>query len=370
MNKKGFISISVVYTFFLVFIAIILGIIAMYANRRIMILSIKDDVRRVIDQNTHYNCFSKGITKLNECIIETYGGEEAIKSQVIPNFKEITAVSEYGLYVTSDLYGDSYYFRGNVPDNYVKFGQDYNGYDMYWRIVRINGDGSIRLIYDYTDSGTATDDTSSGILNDEAYSNQTYDNYVRFSNSVALSKLNDWYETNLKDYYVDYLTDNVFCNDTSASEYTRDYNSSDSDYENNLYKSFNRLKKDYTPSLSCNPADAYTVNNSKLTYPIGLLTADEVALAGGLFEVSNISFYLYTGYNFWTMTPYDKVFGTNVDADMWYVSSSGVLQNFDGKSKSNEKAGIRPVINLVSNIEIKRGNGTIDNPYVIEEVGY
>ena len=63
----------------------------------------------------------------------------------------VSNLSDKGLYKTVDDYGDTYYYRGKVDNNYVSFA------GFIWRIVRINGDGSIRLIY----SGTSTSDIGS-----------------------------------------------------------------------------------------------------------------------------------------------------------------------------------------------------------------
>ena len=377
MNKKGFISISVVYSFFLVFIARVLSIIAAYYSRRLMLLEVKKDIRNVIDEHTSYDCFSKGITKLNECIIDTYGGEDEIKSQPSPDLSQVTSEDEYGLYVSEDDYGDSYYFRGDVKNNYVKFAQNDDGVDMYWRIVRINGDGTIRLIYD----GTILDNNgieNVSIIDYDFYNTQgnsikyagyTYDNGTGVQvDSMIKAKLDSWYLNNLLDYYNDYIADALFCNDRSLVSGST-----------NEYAASKRILSLTDATLKCpNKEDRYTVDdittgNGLLTYPIATITADEVVYAGADTYSSNPKLYL-TRSGIWTMTPSYFV-GYENKAMMWMFSSAGNLSHFYGEYNliyfvDQKELGYRPVINIRSDIKIKKGNGRIDNPYILEEVNY
>ena len=130
------------------------------------------------------------------------------------------------------------------------------------------------------------------------------------------------------------------------------------------YEAYNRLNTNKTPQFACPQSnDLYTTassnkGNKALDYPIGLITADEVLYAGGVYNEINTSYYLYTGANYWTMSP--RRCGNL--ADGWYVTPVGyVTYNLLGGSY-----GARPVINLKSGIEVTGGDGTIGNEYIIK----
>ena len=118
------------------------------------------------------------------------------------------------------------------------------------------------------------------------------------------------------------------------------------------------------PTFECtNSSDLYTTSgssegNGALTYPIGLISADEVAYAGGVYENSNSSYYLYTDKYYWTMSPHD--FGGGY-ARMFRVNSNGNLDT----PYVYLAYGVRPVINLKADVQITVGNGSSTNPYVI-----
>ena len=133
MNKKGFISTAVIYSFFLVFIAIVIGIVVSYSNRRILLSTIKNDARNTLDKFVTYDCLSQGIKYLNECIIYQNGGNNVtrLKSGTLAT----TPVETPGLYYDQDE--RTYYFRGNVKNNHVQFGA-YEDYLYYGYTVTIN----------------------------------------------------------------------------------------------------------------------------------------------------------------------------------------------------------------------------------------
>ena len=364
-----------------------------------------------------------------------------------------------------DAYGDSYYYRGNVTNNYVKFA------DKYWRIVRINGDGTVRVIYDGTSAhanGESSEDRQIGTsefnsgYNDNAYVGYMYGNrdgivedsiqhrawytntstyyiakrynynastdlftltnpiavkgsdmtssYVGYytfnktssSNSYQFvykltsitagsssptiyysyisygttSKekaqtntnssdikiyLDTWYENNIKGTTNEqYLVDNVFCNDRSISS-----NKPTSSYTNKGYGNESTSYRWYDTGGSYNKKmmlacpqknDAFTVNdttkgNGALTYGIGLLTADEVALA----SPNNLNYYLYSGKDYWLASPYASE-GTLVRERA--VSSRGYLDY----ATVDFSYGVRPVLNLSSDV-LKNGTGMASDPY-------
>ena len=297
----------------------------------------------------------------------------------IPYFANVATTDE-GIYKAEDDWGDSYYFRGAVTNNYVKFA----GY--YWRIVRINGDGSIRIIYDGTSAhanGESSDDRQIQVssynssYNDNAYVGYMYGStgansyaatHANNNNSTIKGVLDNWYTINIANKgFGDKISKEAgFCNDRGLVGILG-YGTNETSYA-----SVNRfLDVTWTwpnvlnPTLKCNQInnDLYTVSesskgNKALTYPIGLITVDEMVFGGGNGRSTNTNYYLYTGQDYWTMTP--RNFSNW--AIVFYVEKNGII----GSNISvYSPYGVRPVINLARDVVIKSGNGTIDTPYEI-----
>ena len=287
---------------------------------------------------------------------------------------------EKGIFAAEDDNGTSYYYRGSVENNYVKFA----GY--YWRIIRINGNGSIRMIYDGTvahDNGEASEDREYGTSQfNPNYNNNMYVGYMYTSGnahglgtSSTIKTANDNFYKNKLASYASYIdTSSGFCGDRSTLNNQSGVGTGTvSTYD----KGYLRVSTN-TPSLKCeNTSDYYTTSsassgNKALTYPIGLITADEVLLAGssgGVFDGANNyqkstpNAYLTIGQHFWTMTPagYYNPFGvTYWNSLVFVVYTSGGLD--DGST--NGTTGLRPVINLKSTVKVS-GNGTKSSPYVV-----
>ena len=128
-----------------------------------------------------------------------------------------------------------------------------------------------------------------------------------------------------------------------------------------LYGAYNRNASHKTPSLQCpREEDEFSVSNGKLTYPVALLTIDEVAMAGGVNGQKNSLFYLYTGQSYWTLSP-SNFRSWSAAANVWSVISDGLL----GTNWVSTWLGVRPVVNLSSDILISGGTGTANNPYVV-----
>ena len=290
------------------------------------------------------------------------------------------AESQYGyLCSMKDAYGTSYYYRGNITNNYVLFG------GFYWRIIRINGDGTVRVIYDGTSihaNGESSSDRqiASTVFNNPSFgiTTSTYNAHVGYmygatdastyaaahansKNSTIKTNIDNWYENNIKGTTNEqYIADNIFCNDRSfapnnsgtgagtSETYYRWLHFADNSNNNNMM-------------LTCpQKNDAFTVSdttkgNGALTYGVGLVTADEIVLAGG-WDSSNSNYYLYSGMDYWTMSPYYFNGSNAVERN---VISYGGAYDYDNVQISN---GIRPVLNLSSEI-LKNGNGTVSNPY-------
>lgn len=226
-----------------------------------------------------------------------------------------SALLDEGLLKKEDDLGVSYYFRGNVKNNNVIFA------NKNWKIVKINGDGSVKLVLN-------------GILEEiSKYYNDNYD----FTSSSIYEKLNNWYDNNLTDYS-DYIAYYKFCNDNVL--------------EKENYTSYNRVITNKIPTFVC--------LGNQINSRIGLLTIDEVSLAGGSTS-ENKEYYLY---NENIKTPYYTMSGALNKYDLYYpfaVDENGTItSNING----NLLRGVRPVINIVKTAKVS-GDGAIDNPYQI-----
>ena len=285
-----------------------------------------------------------------------------------PDFNTV-AITNEGIYAAEDDLGTSYYFRGAVENNYVKFA------NFYWRIIRINGDGTIRMIYDGTSAHANGESSTDRQINDidfntnyddNAYvgymygtpGSSTYDATHTNTNSSIIKIANDnWYKTNIVDKnYSQYVADAIYCNDRSLSSGTG-IGTTITDY-----MAYNRLYINKIPSLKCTQNnDKFTTSisfgNGALTYPVGLITADEVAYAGGKAFVSNSLYYLYNGQNYWTISPYCLNGGSSC---VWLVGSVCSLDVFN----VNYPYALRPVISLKSDTAFS-GNGTMSSPFEI-----
>ena len=405
-------------------------------------------------------------------ILKNNGGESSITELDESEFANVTTASDKGVYKKADDLGTSYYYRGAVNNNWVRFGKEpnkcmYNNSevlyaeivgddlnirkvknqeeclstnictanemygvginenlcqaaggtpltekatfttaDMYWRIIRINGDGSIRMIYTGTTaptSATATVMTGPGtqISTSTFNSSNNKAEYVGYQsidgqqhgygkcdgtnasctvngntvyNSTIKQTIDKWYAgTTLKDN--DLIADQIFCNDRAAS-------TSDVTYSNTNYTtltSWNSTGTQYfygasgrltlttkSPQLICpTGSDKFTVNtsngNGALTYPVGLITADEVAMAGGVYGSSNTnsSYYLYTRQYYWTGSP-DYFFSDISYAYEFSVHTRGYI----GAPDVDYNYGARPVVSLSSKAKLS-GNGTYNDVYTV-----
>ena len=271
--------------------------------------------------------------------------------------------------------GEVYYFAGNPTDNWFQFGTNSSGQPLYWRIVRINGDGSIRLIYNGTSTATTGDSTM--INTSQAFNTSSLNNaYVGYmyksgdvhgltTNSSIKTKLDEWYLANLSDE-AEYLDGNAgFCGDRYPSTSSSSSNGfGGTGTTTTYYSAYIRLITNKSPSFKCTVSqDLYTTNgsskgNKALSNPIGLISADEVAFAGGVYESSNSSYYLYNNAYYWAMSPGN--FNSYI-ASVFYVSSGGHLGS---NNVYWANYGVRPVINLKSAIAIT-GSGTTSDPFKV-----
>ena len=295
------------------------------------------------------------------------------------------------LFTAEDDDGTSYFYAGDVDNNWVKFG------GFYWRIIRINGDGSIRMIYSGdiesgpVETGEATQIGISAFneqSNDNAYVGYMYgtpgsstyeETHANINDSTIKTVLDNWYQQNLLSYSEYISTEAGFCNDRtavsgvySAPWGTLGYGSNPTAYASlgRLYEN-NSFKSTQYPSLKCSQInnDLFTVNistkgNHKLIYPIGLITSDEVIFAGGYLSSGggvgdNENYYLHTNEHYWTMSPW--YFSALNSADVFHIHPLGYPSNGEVETIF----GVRPVINLDANVTLS-GSGTTGDPYVVE----
>ena len=275
-----------------------------------------------------------------------------------------------------------YYFAGNATDNWVKFGKNASNQDLYWRIIRTNSDGGVRLLYHGT--STTTTDAYIGISAfNTIYNNPMYVGYMygtsgslvnnrtNANNSTIKTTIDNWYKDNLNTNYGKYIsTTAVYCNDRSVTNGTY---STSSSFD---YAAYTRLVDNKTPSYDCSVTeDKFTVDtstgNGKLTYPIALMTADEVSFAGGLWATNASTWYYYnsakgssTGSTYWwLLSPYAwngssaRVFGVYGSSNPGYLYSYYVSITL----------GVRPAVSLKSCVKTSGGDGSASAPYTIEE---
>ena len=279
--------------------------------------------------------------------------------------KVLTDNNTNTLYTSTEDSKTVYYFAGNATDNWVKFGKNASNQDLYWRIIRTNADGSIRLLY----HGTKTDDTAAYIGTskfNEYYNDSKYVGYMYYSNgtnSTIKDTIDTWYKNNLTNYTKYLSTTAVYCNDRSTSDNTN-------------FGARTRLIANKTPSYDCTATeDKFTADtstgNGKLTYPIALMTADEVSFAGGLYENNAQTWYYYnsangssTGDTWWWLLSPNSWDGSY--AYVFYVYGSSNPGSLD-YYRVNDINGVRPAVSLKSCVKTSGGDGSASTPYTIEE---
>ena len=260
---------------------------------------------------------------------------------------------------TTDWTGkESYYYTGN-PDNWVSFA------GFYWRIIRINGDGSIRMIYqgvndsptpdagnmtgEGTQIGTSAFNTSA---NHKTYVGLVYNETSQHgygTNSTVMNRLNDWYNSNLTNYEEKYIdTETGFCSDRNMAN--------GSIFNDNGILYYAPSERSYAnASLNCNELDILSQDNKKLPNSIGLLTSDEYLLASNTDDTN----YLMVEIDYWTMSPHD--FSASGSAGIFTVWSMAKIM---GVNDTDDHLGVRPVINVKADVQIT-GTGSQTDPFKV-----
>ena len=340
----------------------------------------------------------KDVTTATECKLVAINNANTIYKKIMadnPTIKERTDFSvtfstdsNNTLYTSQEENTTVYYFAGNTTNNWVKFG----GY--YWRIIRTNHDKSIRLLF----AGTTSDSTK-GYIGSTLYSNPStgdpmYAGYMYgTSGSLDSNRTNEndsyikdyidkWYDgtgaSTLYDYfdknnslikYETYLSkDAIYCNDRTINSFNGNAYSLTGDF---VFNSYTKLYNNNKPSYDCaNASDKFSVNNAsaKLTYPIALMTADEIVYAGGTTNTAIAEPYSWFIKNsndtevvdktWWTMSP-ARFNNNNIQVYQWHYSNKRLVYNVASS------LGVRPVISLKGDNIWKSGDGSSSNPYEI-----
>lgn len=294
--------------------------------------------QKIVDANT-----SSG----NVEDITKYDFDNMTQTEKTEKFSKIA--SENGLYRVTGITGnkDVLVYRGSVSNNYVKF----NG--LLWRIIQVDEDGNLRLILDDVISGVTTKykDSSSATSLDNAKT------LLLYTNSSAKTSLDSFYTSNLSSS--DKIIKSKFCNNFD------NYSRTSSGTQGTVYyfQSYENIGSDaasYTPSLVC-PSE-YIIEDD-----IGLVSAEEVVLAGGAYNVSNTSYFLYNSSissYYWTLSPayYDS---SQSNANVFVVGSDGIITDWTANLLTNSYY-LRPIITINGNFEMN-GNGTKTKPYVYKD---
>ena len=416
-------------------------------------LYINDEPKTSLNEPS--NCIDLGNINTSDTLKVTYIRSSALSSGISGTKLKFylsrdvnIPKDDSGVYSMEDDYGTSYYYRGNIKNNYVKFGKwnrdiyfgyattfdtvnyktyssleecqsatNYNvnckigiteGTDMWWRIIRVNGNGSLRVIYDGTTAHENGEESKDRFIGESQW-NDIYDDakYIGYmfggangeastskeqaqtntTDSTIKTYIDTWYQENiLTTGNAKYISDTLFCNDRSTvSTPSRGdpglgygQNATLFGYKNRLsYDMDNTLLTSVSPTLKCpQKNDTFTVKdknlgNEALTYPVGLITADEASLSGGHPRIPNYNFYLYKGDAYFTISP--ASIGINIKNDI-IVNEFKITDNIgdtfaigydnQGNVINNQKYAVAPVINLSSEfIDNMTGDGTMTNPY-------
>jgi len=364
------------------------------------ILSQEDDTKKVKVKLAHSDQCTLYFDKETPTLKLFY--DTVNKKTTSPNFAEMASTDETadGLFAMEDNYGTSYYFRGAVENNYLKFGKDTSGQDMWWRIIRFNGDGSVRILYDGTKAYPNGEFNRDRFLSTQRWNTKMNDaKYVGWmfggangsastskeeaqrneTNSEIKTATDNWYKTNIVDTgYSDYVADKIFCNDRSTPGKNETGLSVDTGlgYGNNAtgYGAIAREGFSGTtnyespkPTFVCpQENDKFTVSaenggNGNSTYPVGLITADEIVAAGsGKYNTANSSYYLAKGSMYWSFSP--SYIDTSGVAVVSNVGSSGNLS----KNSVHNSGAVAPVINLKPEyLNQLKGTGKANDPYYL-----
>lgn len=439
MKKEGFISMTLVYTFLIVFLFLMLAILNTYLDKDKYLEAINNQINMDITKNNETrNTLISAIIRNNPPNALENSTKKLIYTFDISNSKYSNGM---GLYYTNNIEitdensdgtsGRIYFFRGETESNHIVYAE------KCFRILRTNEDGSLRIVYNgpYTNGKCMTrleminslsDGQTKASIGREKYNDlSNSERYVKYmytedgtanieaDDSTPHSNIKDlldnWYLTEIKSKttmdknnnevsYEKGISDAVYCNDTieyktksscGTQGCTSRYYGANSIVprfiDNSDHSIYNKKNITNTVTYKCAQNDAYTLTtstggNKLLFFPVGTLTAADVVLAGGYMTnefdlyhggaqgMENKKYFLYTGEDYWTMSPYateETYNGSRIvqTAEMVYLNKeNGVLE----KSTVTDVHSIIPVISIKGTNEIVSGNGTAENPYKVK----
>lgn len=285
--------------------------------------------------------------------------QKSLKNYIIANAGEIVEYQENTVFsgpsssseaslcsIIDSVSGETiYFYRGNVTNNYVEFA------GLTWRILRLNTDGSIRLILDDTASGVSTAYMSENTTSSDTIADVI--DKIKWQNSLAYSTLGDWYQSNIiNSGYDDYVVTSDYCFDTSY-EYSESTVAGDCYY----FGTYLRLGVDgnrYIPTFS--------TDNGLIQGKYGLITGDEILYAGGYWNQGNTSYFLYDGNTSWIMSPSFWDYEFHYKIGIMHFVSNGAISDWPSSDTVLEELGLRPVISIRGDLEMT-GTGLSGNPY-------
>lgn len=265
--------------------------------------------------NTSFSLNVEKIEDVEEYFYMTILNNNELKKPATVVGEEISSTNE-GLIEDKDDDGATYYFRGAVDNNYVSFA------NLIWRIVRINGDGTVRLVLNETIDTLSTYNTEE----------------TSFKETALYDSLETFYENNLS-YYEKNIANSKFCSETSITD--------------NKYNAYTRIITNEIPTFNC--------LGTSFISRIGTLTVDEIVYAGALYDEENTNYYLYNSEieNLWWTSSLARKDDSSIYP--FLVSPNGSLTE---SVASTLYRGVRPVINLSRNTKVS-GTGTLTDPYTV-----
>ena len=265
--------------------------------------------------NTSFSLNVEKIEDVEEYFYMTILNNNELKKPTTVVGEEISSTNE-GLIEDKDDDGATYYFRGAVDNNYVSFA------NLIWRIVRINGDGTVRLVLNETIDTLSTYNTEE----------------TSFKETALYDSLETFYENNLS-YYEKNIANSKFCSETSITD--------------NKYNAYTRIITNEIPTFNC--------LGTSFISRIGMLTVDEIVYAGALYDEENTNYYLYNSEieNLWWTSSLARKDDSSIYP--FLVSPNGSLTE---SVASTLYRGVRPVINLSRNTKVS-GTGTLTDPYTV-----